>query len=207
MSIIKVANVHFETTGTNRIDYDSNGFTRLISGGTGGIVINTGSTDKINIGSSNVVISANITLGTTTNTTINVSSNIFFYQSIAIGGTTAPRANLDVRGTFTVASANVLSQTLTDAANIDWNTALGQIATVSISGNRIFNAPTNIKIGTYILYVNQDAVGGRTLTWNSIFKWPGGAAPVLTTAANSKDVFSFVSDGTNLYGSYVPDVR
>lgn len=205
MSIIRVANVQLETTGTNRIDYSS-GFTRLISGGTGGIVINTGGDEKINIGTSNVVFTANITLGTTTNTTVNVSSNVFFYQSLGIG-TSSPRANLDVRGTFTVASANVLSQSLTDAATVNWDTALGQVATLSLGGNRTFAAPTNLKIGTLILHVIQDATGGRTLTWNSIFKWPGGAAPVLTTTGNSRDVFSFISDGTNLYGTYIPDVK
>ena len=61
MSVLKVANVHLETTGTNRIDYDSSGFTRIISGGTGGIVINVGGTDKINVGS-NTVITGNLLL-------------------------------------------------------------------------------------------------------------------------------------------------
>jgi hypothetical protein len=61
MSVLKVANVHLETTGTNRIDYDSNGFTRIISGGTGGIVINTGGTDKINVGA-NIAVTGNLIL-------------------------------------------------------------------------------------------------------------------------------------------------
>jgi hypothetical protein len=61
MSILKVANVHLETTGTNRIDYDSNGFTRIISGGTGGIVINTGGTDKVNVGA-NISVTGNLIL-------------------------------------------------------------------------------------------------------------------------------------------------
>ena len=61
MSVLKVANVHLETTGTNRIDYISDGFTRIISGGTGGIVINVGGTDKINVGS-NTVITGNLLL-------------------------------------------------------------------------------------------------------------------------------------------------
>jgi len=61
MSVLKVANVHLETTGTNRIDYNSNGFTRIISGGTGGIVINTGGTDKINVGT-DIAITGNLLL-------------------------------------------------------------------------------------------------------------------------------------------------
>ena len=61
MSVLKVANVHLETTGTNRIDYDSSGFTRIISGGTGGIIINVGGTDKINVGS-DIAITGNLLL-------------------------------------------------------------------------------------------------------------------------------------------------
>lgn len=100
-----------------------------------------------------------------------------------------------------------LSQTLTDGATINWNTDLGRIATVTLGGNRTMAAPTNLKAGTYILYVIQDATGSRTLTWNSVFKWTAAVAPVLTTTAARRDIMTFVSDGTNLYGSYLPDVR
>jgi hypothetical protein len=31
-----------------------------------------------------------------------------------------------------------------------------------------------------------------------VFKWAGGTAPTLTTTASAKDVFTFVSDGTNM---------
>jgi hypothetical protein len=68
-------------------------------------------------------------------------------------------------------------------------------------------APTNLKVQTYILHVLQDATGSRTLTWNTVFKWPAGVAPTLTTTANARDIFSFVSDGTNLYGSFLPNVK
>jgi hypothetical protein len=122
-------------------------------------------------------------------------------------GTTTPAATLDVAGTVSVAKANVLSQTLTDGATINWDTSSGQVATVTLGGNRAIAAPTNLRVGTYILHVIQDATGSRTLTWNSVFKWTAAVAPVLTTTANARDVFSFVSDGTNLYGSYLPDVR
>lgn len=110
-------------------------------------------------------------------------------------------------GTVSTAQANVLSQTLTDGATINWNTASGQIAYVTIGGNRTMAAPTNLKVGTYILHVIQDGTGNRTLTWNSAFKWVAGVAPILSTGAGKRDLFSFVSDGTNLYGSYLPDVR
>lgn len=99
------------------------------------------------------------------------------------------------------------SQTLTDGATIDWNTSSGEVATITLGGNRTMAAPTNLKVGTYILHVVQDGTGSRTLTWNSVFKWSFAVAPTLSTGASKRDIVSFVSDGTNLYGSYMLDVR
>jgi hypothetical protein len=122
-------------------------------------------------------------------------------QNLTVSG------NTTLGGTINVASANILQQTLADGATVNWNVALGQIATVTLGGNRTMAAPTNLKVGTYILHVYQDGTGSRTITWNAVFKWTAATAPPLTSAINSHDVFSFVSDGTNLYGSFMPDVR
>jgi hypothetical protein len=91
--------------------------------------------------------------------------------------------------------------TLTDAATIAWDVSGAQVAKVTLGGNRTLGAPTNLIDGaTYVLRVKQDATGSRTLAYNSVFKWPGGTAPVLSTAANALDILTFVSDGTYLYG-------
>lgn len=37
-------------------------------------------------------------------------------------------------------------------------------------------------------FITQDATGSRTMTWPTSFKWPGGTAGVLSTAANSVDL-------------------
>jgi hypothetical protein len=90
--------------------------------------------------------------------------------------------------------------TLTDGATISWAVGAAQVATVTIAGNRTFGAPTGlVNGGFYSLCVIQDATGSRTITWNAVFDWAGGAAPTLSTAANAKDFFVFRSDGTNLY--------
>lgn len=114
--------------------------------------------------------------------------------------------NVTLTGTATI-NANIANQILTDGTTINWDVSLGSVATVTLGGNRTIAAPTNLKIGSYILHIIQDGTGGRTVTWNSVFKWPAGVAPVLTTTGNRRDLFSFVCDGTNLYGSYLPDVR
>jgi hypothetical protein len=90
--------------------------------------------------------------------------------------------------------------TLSDASTVAWDTTLGQVATFTfVSTNRTMGAPTGLVSGAfYALAVIQNA-GSNTLTWNSIFKWPSGTAPTLSTAASAKDYFVFRSDGTNLY--------
>ena len=89
---------------------------------------------------------------------------------------------------------------LTDAATIAWNARDAQVATFTfVSSNRTMDAPTNLVNGAYYgLAVIQNA-GSNTLTWNAVFKWAGGTAPTLSTAASAKDYFVFRSDGTNMY--------
>ena len=118
----------------------------------------------------------------------------YFAGNVGLG-TSTPGAKLAVVGTGY--SPNI---TLTDAATIAWNTATGQTATFTFTGtNRTMGAPTNLVNGAfYALAVIQNG-GSNTLTWNSIFKWAGGVAPTLSTAAGAKDYFTFRSDGTNLY--------
>lgn len=156
---------------------------------------------------------SNTKLSNTTTTlagdlTITGNTYVAISTSKRVGiATASPAATLDVVGSVSHARANVLSQTLTDSATVSWDTSLGQIATVTLGGNRIMGAPTNLRIGTYILNVIQDGSGSKTLTWNSVFKWPAGVAPTLTTTASARDVMSFFSDGTNLYGTYINDVK
>lgn len=177
----------------------------------------------------NLVMSgANVVFVTSTNSGVYWSNTTFIHSPaanvIAIGtssaediridssgnvgiGTILPIASLDVSGSFSVAKANALNQILTDGVTINWDTSLGQVATVTLAGNRTLNNATNLRVGTYILHVIQDTVGGRTLSFQRGYKFTGNVIPTLTSAANSRDMFSFVSDGTNLYGAFIPDVR
>jgi len=86
--------------------------------------------------------------------------------------------------------------------NIEWDLRLAQTTTVTLSqDNMIFEAPTNMKDGgTYVMFLKQDATGSRTVTWNSVFKWPDGTAPTLSTTANAIDIITFVSDGASMFG-------
>ena len=89
--------------------------------------------------------------------------------------------------------------TLTDGASIAWDASTGQVAKVTLGGNRTFAAPTNLVTGSfYSILVVQDGTGSRTATWNSVFAFTGGTAPTLTTTASAVDQIAFRYDGTKL---------
>jgi hypothetical protein len=170
---------------------------------TGGVTLN----QSLAI-SENLTVSGNTTLGNSASADkVTVTGGVTMNQSLVVSKNLTVSSNSVFSGTINSAGANILSQTLTDDATITWNTALGQIATVTLAGNRTMAAPTNLKVGTYILRVYQDATGSRSLTWNGVFKWTAAVAPVLSTTANALDIITLFSDGTNLYGSYLPDMR
>jgi hypothetical protein len=85
--------------------------------------------------------------------------------------------------------------TLVDGATINWNLSTQQCAVVTLGGNRTVAAPSNQRAGgTYILRI---VTNGHSLTWNAVFKWPGGTAPTLSAGT---DIVTFYSDGTNMNG-------
>lgn len=70
----------------------------------------------------------------------------------------------------------------------------GRIKTITLTGNPTIAAPYQAATGQEMTFIfTQDATGGRTVTWNSIFKvnW----TPVTTGGA--KNAITFVYDGTN----------
>jgi len=105
----------------------------------------------------------------------------------------------DVANEYT-ATQNFNATTLSDGATINWDASANQTCSVTLGGNRTMAAPTNLVDGAfYHITVIQDGTGSRTITWNSVFKWPSATAPTLTTTASAKDELTFRSDGTNMY--------
>lgn len=61
------------------------------------------------------------------------------------------------------------------------------------------------KINSFLLFINQDTVGGRTVNFNFIgksVKWAGGNVPTVTVAASAVDIYTFISkdSGSTWYG-------
>lgn len=87
--------------------------------------------------------------------------------------------------------------TLTYAATVNWDCD-NQVVQLTLAGNPTIAAPTNVQQGTfYHIRVVQDATGGRVPSWNAAYKWPGGSAITLSTAANSVDRITFCGGASN----------
>jgi hypothetical protein len=70
---------------------------------------------------------------------------------------------------------------------------------LTLSGNRTLANPSNLTTGMVLnIRIKQDATGTRTLAYGNLYKFPGGTAPVLSTAAAATDFLSCYYDGTIL---------
>ena len=129
------------------------------------------------------------------------------------GGTITSTGTIAVDYTTWKTGLSAQAMTVTSLSDssgtISFDASTSRMATVTMSGTgRTFSNPTNLLAGSYIIIIKQDATGSRTITtWGSAFKWPAGIAPTLSTTANTTDIFSFWCDGTNLYGTFIPDCR
>lgn len=73
----------------------------------------------------------------------------------------------------------------------------GNTVEITLSGNlTLSHSGTKAGLVYTIVLINA---GTNTMAWNSAFKFAAGSAPAMTSGAGAKDIFSFYSDGTNLY--------
>lgn len=98
---------------------------------------------------------------------------------------------------------SMLSLTINNGI-INWDLSQSNFAQVVLTSNATLNNPSNMKAGgCYVLIVKQDSTGSRILNFGSAFKWPSNESGIPKGEPNSVTVYSFVSDGTNLYGIVV----
>jgi hypothetical protein len=99
--------------------------------------------------------------------------------------------------------------TVTDTgAPINFNLEDSNVQTVTLVGTGRTVTVTNESVGqVFVLIVNQDATGSRTITtWfsGSTLRWAdGGTAPTLTTTASKADVFGFICIATGTFLGFV----
>jgi hypothetical protein len=84
------------------------------------------------------------------------------------------------------------SVSLVDGANIALDASQGDVFLVTLAGNRTLSAPTNPKGGQrFTLIVTQDAVGGRTLTFDAAYT--DVSAVSLNSTASGVTVLQFIT--------------
>jgi len=138
--------------------------------------------------------SADIGTGTTNVPDVSIADARYVRSSVT--------SNATVRGDFVVEAGSLKVgtsaraynpiTTLTDAASIAVDFALGNNFLVTIGGNRTLAAPTNAVAGqTGQIYVIQDSTGSRTLSYNSVYQFVSGAAPTLSTGAADVDILVY----------------
>ena len=138
--------------------------------------------------------SADVGTGTTNIPDVSIADARYVRSSVT--------ANTTVRGDFVVEAGSLKIgtsaraynpiTTLTDAASIAVDFALGNNFLVTIGGNRTLAAPTNAVAGqTGQIYVIQDGTGSRTLAYNSAYQFVSGASPTLSTGAADVDILLY----------------
>ena len=124
---------------------------------------------------------------------VSVSGNSTFGGTVTIGGNTVLGGTVALNGIVTIGSAiKSFFTTIADAASIVMNLNTGNQFVVTLGANRTLAAPTNLTAGqTGHIYVHQDGTGSRTLAYNTVFQFTGGAVPTLTTTAAAVDLLVF----------------
>ena len=91
--------------------------------------------------------------------------------------------------------------TVSSSSTISLTSGTVQTATLTASTACTFTMPTATAGKSFILLLKQAAsTGGGTATFTGV-KWSSAGTPTMTATAGKMDIFSFVSDGTNWYGS------
>ena len=120
----------------------------------------------------------------------------------------ADTAKTDVVQSFTAGQRGSITA-LTDGATITADLAVANNFSVTLGGNRTLANPSNQTAGQAgTIVVTQDGTGSRTMAFGSNWKFPGGTAPTLTTAASSVDVIAYyVESATRITARLISDVK
>ena len=163
------------------------------------IVIDTdGSVWQTNAAGLGLGTAASADIGVCANNVPEVSAADLRYVRTSVTTDTTIRGNISYEaGSLkigTSARAYNPITTLTDAASITSNFALGNNFLVTLAGNRTLAAPSNVVAGqSGSIYVIQDGTGSRTLGYNTVWQFVSGTVPTLSTGANDVDMLVYMA--------------
>lgn len=152
------------------------------------VQLNGSTSGSVTLTAAAVAGTSTLTLPAVTDTLVGLAAT----QTLTSKTLTNPSINDYTEGVTAIGNSGT-TQTLSLTA--------GTVQTVTMTGNCTFTMPTATAGKSFILIATQDGTGSRTATFTSV-KFPNGAAPTLTTTATTgRDILTFVSDGTNWYGT------
>ena len=105
-----------------------------------------------------------------------------------------------VRGVEISGNATNPLTSLSDGSTITVDFGASCNFTVTLGGNRTFGDPDNLNssVGSSgSIFIVQDGTGSRTASFHADYKFPGGTAPTLSTAANAVDRLDYIVRANN----------
>ena len=133
--------------------------------------------------------------------TVTVEGAANFKSTVTVEGAQVNKSTTRFEAAVSLASGAPVHQiitTIADAASIVMNMATNNQFLVTLGGNRTLAAPTNLTVGqTGHIYAIQNVGGGHTLSYNAVFKFPGGTDPVATTSAGAVNLLVFSVSATD----------
>ena len=122
------------------------------------------------------------------NTTLSVTGNTALTGTLTVGGITQLNSIVSVSG---AAIGNLVSanSSVTDKTI---NLSQGNFFKVVLQANTSLTTPSNMVAGqSGVIYLIQDATGGRTVKFSSVWKFPAGVTVIPTSTANAVDLLSY----------------
>jgi hypothetical protein len=123
--------------------------------------------------------------------------------AVYLGNTTSTLGNLTTTNiTVTNYVESVVSiGTVTSSSTLALTNGTVQTATLTASTACTFTMPTATAGKSFVLLLKQAATTGNgTATFTSV-KFDSAGTPTITATAGKMDILTFISDGTNCYGS------
>lgn len=149
-------------------------FQAALGGQTNLVGANTASTYNLNVPTANDTLVARDTTDTLTNKTLSNPTVTGYVESVVAIGDTG--------------TAKTLSLTN------------GTVQTATLTDNCTFSMPSATAGKSFVLLLKTGA-GSFTGTFTGV-KWNQFGTPTVTATASKLDIFTFIADGTNWYGSY-----
>ena len=183
------------TTGDLIIGNGSNSATRLAIGTNGYVLTSNGTTATWSSATAQVYPGAGIAVSTgsawTTSLTAPSGTVVGTTDSQTLTNKTLTNPTI-TNYTETPLTANTGTSYTIDLAN-------GTVQILTLTGNATITMPS-VVAGKSFLVLLKTGAGSFTCTFTGV-KWTGNTAPTFTATASRMDAVSFVSDGTNWYGT------